>query len=81
MSPGTPNCRANNDKVLALARQIKPDIVLLHGTWERHLDNVAETVTALKKHTDARVVVLGPVPGWKRGLPNEVLRYFCCITA
>jgi peptidoglycan/LPS O-acetylase OafA/YrhL len=72
----TPNCRAINDKVLSLARQIRPDIVLLHGTWEKYLDNVAETVTALKQQTGARVVVLGPVPVWKRGLPSEVLRYF-----
>ena len=72
----TPNCRAINDKVLALARQIRPDIVLLHGTWEKYLDNVAETVAALKKQTSARIVVLGSVPWWKRGLPNEVLRYF-----
>jgi hypothetical protein len=73
---GTPNCRAINDKVLALARQLRPDIVLLHGTWEKYLDNVAETVAALKQQTGARVVVLGPVPVWKRGLPGEVLRYF-----
>ena len=65
-----------NDKVFSLVRQIKPDIVLLHGTWEKHLDNVAETVAALKKETDARVVVLGDVPSWRRGLPSEVLRYF-----
>jgi peptidoglycan/LPS O-acetylase OafA/YrhL len=74
--PDTPNCRAINDKVLSLARQIRPDIVLLHGTWGRNLDAVAETVAALKKETNARVVVLGSVPWWKRGLPNEVLRYF-----
>jgi hypothetical protein len=49
---------------------------LLHGTWEKHLDNVAETVSALKKQTNARVVVLGGVPMWRRGLPSEVLRYF-----
>ena len=73
--PGTPNCRAINDKVLSLAREIRPDIVVLHGTWEKHLDNVAETVVALKQ-TGARVVVLGPVPFWRRGLPNEVMRYF-----
>ena len=73
---GTPNCRAMNDKVFSLVRQIKPDIVLLHGTWEKHLDNVAETVVALKKETNARVVVLGGVPAWRRGLPSEVLRYF-----
>jgi SGNH domain (fused to AT3 domains) len=73
---GVPNCRAANDKVLELARQLQPDIVLLHGTWEKHLDHVAETVTALKQTTRARVIVLGPGPFWKRGLPSEVLRYF-----
>ena len=73
---GVPNCRAINDKVLGVAREIRPEIVLLHSTWDRYLDGVAETVTALKKQTNARVVVLGSVPWWKRGLPNEVLRYF-----
>jgi len=73
---GVPNCRAINDKVLAIAQQIRPEIVLLHSTWDRYLDGVAATVTALKNQTGARVVVLGSVPWWKRGLPNEVLRYF-----
>ena len=73
---GTPNCRAINDQILALVREIRPDIVLLHGTWSQHLDNVAETVAALKKQTNARIVVLGAVPAWRRGLPSEVLRYF-----
>jgi peptidoglycan/LPS O-acetylase OafA/YrhL len=73
---GSPNCRANNDKVLSLAQRLQPEIVLLHGTWDRYLDGVAETVTALKQTTGARVVVLGSVPWWKRGLPNEVLRFF-----
>jgi peptidoglycan/LPS O-acetylase OafA/YrhL len=73
---GVPNCRAINDKILALARQIKPDIVLLHSTWDGDLDGVAKTVAALKQQTNARIIVLGSVPWWKRGLPNEVLRYF-----
>jgi peptidoglycan/LPS O-acetylase OafA/YrhL len=72
----TPNCRAINDKVLSLVQRIRPDIVVLHGTWGQHLGNVAETVLALKKQTTARIVVLGAVPAWKRGLPFEVLRYF-----
>jgi peptidoglycan/LPS O-acetylase OafA/YrhL len=71
-----PRCRAINDKILSLVREIKPDIVLLHSTWDRYLVGVGETVTALKQQTNARVVVLGSVPWWKRGLPNEVLRYF-----
>jgi hypothetical protein len=33
-------------------------------------------VAVLKKQTSARIVVLGSVPWWKRGLPNEVVRYF-----
>ncbi|MEI9922809.1 MAG: acyltransferase family protein [Bradyrhizobium sp.] len=73
---GVPNCRAINDKVLALARQLQPEIVLLHSSWAGPLDAVAATVTALKQQTGARVIVLGAVPWWKRGLPNEVLRYF-----
>ncbi len=72
----TPNCRAINDQVLALARRMQPDVVLLHGAFAQHLDHVGETVTALKQETGARVVVLGPVPGWIRGLPNEVLRHY-----
>jgi peptidoglycan/LPS O-acetylase OafA/YrhL len=72
----TPNCRANNDRVLALAHEMKPDIILLHGTWEKNLDLVGPTVATLKRQTHARVVVLGPVVLWKRGLPNEVLRYY-----
>jgi peptidoglycan/LPS O-acetylase OafA/YrhL len=73
---GVPNCRAINDKVLSIARELQPEIVLLHSTWDRYLDGVADTVTALKRETKARVIVLGSVPWWKRGLPNEVLRYF-----
>jgi peptidoglycan/LPS O-acetylase OafA/YrhL len=73
---GVPNCRAINDKILSMARDLQPEIVLLHSTWDRYLDGVADTVTALKRETKARVIVLGSVPWWKRGLPNEVLRYF-----
>ena len=74
--PEVPNCRAINDKVLSLVRDIKPDIVLLHGTWEKYIDNVAATVAALRRQSGVRVVVLGPVPIWRRGLPGEALRYF-----
>ncbi|WJR78255.1 acyltransferase family protein [Bradyrhizobium sp. NP1] len=72
---GNPNCRAMNDKVLALVGQMKPDIVLLHSAWSQHVDHVADTLAALQG-SGARVVVLGAVPWWKRGLPNEVLRHF-----
>jgi SGNH domain (fused to AT3 domains) len=74
--PGVPHCRAINDQVLRLARELRPDIVLLHGTADKFMDHMAETVTALKRDTAARVVMLGPEPLWRRGLPSEVLRYY-----
>jgi peptidoglycan/LPS O-acetylase OafA/YrhL len=73
--PGNPNCRANNEKVLGLGRELRPDVVLLHGTWEQHLHNVAATVKALRQ-MGMRVVVLGPVPIWRRGLQNEFVRHY-----
>jgi hypothetical protein len=72
----TPGCRANNDRVLAMAIQLKPDIILLHGTWEKNLDRVGATLATLKRETSARIVVLGPGVFWRRGLPNEVLRHY-----
>jgi peptidoglycan/LPS O-acetylase OafA/YrhL len=72
---GVPNCRAVNGKVLSIVRELKPEIVLLHGTWRDYMDEVVNTVTMLKQ-TGARVVVLSNVPYWRRGLPNEVLRYY-----
>ena len=74
--PGNPNCRMINDKILSIAQATKPDIILLHSTWDRYIDGVAQTVLELKRTTGARVVVLGSAPWWKRGLPNEVLRHF-----
>lgn len=73
---GVQHCRTSNDRVLSIARQLDPDIVLLQATWGKNIDNVVETVAALKQQTRARVVVLGPVPWWRRGLPNEAMRYF-----
>ena len=73
---GVPNCRANNDRALALVRQIKPDIVLLHGLQPNYVDHIAKTVATLKRETNARVVALGAEPIWDRGLPNEVLRHY-----
>jgi peptidoglycan/LPS O-acetylase OafA/YrhL len=73
--PGSPNCRANNDRILSLAQDIKPDIVLLHARW-KNAEGLADLVKALHKHLDARIVFVGSVPTWKFQLPNEILRYF-----
>jgi peptidoglycan/LPS O-acetylase OafA/YrhL len=73
---GPPPCREHNESVLEIAVRLDPEIVLLHAYWGVELDGIAELVRSLKRRTHARVVVLGPVPVWRRGLPNEVLRYY-----
>ncbi|SEN33902.1 acyltransferase family protein [Bradyrhizobium sp. OK095] len=73
---GPSPCRDNNARVLEIAAKLAPDIVLLHAYWGINFDGVADLVVALKQRTHARVVVLGRVPVWRRGLPSEVLWYY-----
>ncbi len=74
VSAGTPNCRAINDKVLALARELRPDIVLLHGTWDsRDGDGVAETGGAQK--ADKRAYRCA---GFGALVETRVARTKCC---
>jgi peptidoglycan/LPS O-acetylase OafA/YrhL len=77
--PGYPNCRGNNDAVLAIIGRAHPDIVLLHARGSARPEDIAglkQTILALRALSIPNIIVLGPVPVWKRGLPNEVLRYF-----
>jgi peptidoglycan/LPS O-acetylase OafA/YrhL len=77
--PGNPNCRRINDEVLGIVGRAYPDVVVLHGRGSTRPEDIAglkKTVLALRGLSIPHIVVLGPVPVWKRGLPNEVLRYF-----
>jgi hypothetical protein len=72
-------CRENNDRVLSLIDRIRPDTVLLHASAPLNKDTVEgwhHTVTSLLQRRISRVVVLGPVPAWKRGLPGQMLSYY-----
>jgi peptidoglycan/LPS O-acetylase OafA/YrhL len=77
--PGNPNCRGINDEVLKIISRARPDIVVLHGRGSTRPEDIAglkATVLALRALSIPHIIVLGPVPVWKRGLPNEVLRHF-----
>jgi peptidoglycan/LPS O-acetylase OafA/YrhL len=77
--PGNPNCRSINDEVLGIVSRARPDIVVLHGRGSTRPEDIAglkKTILALGALSIPHIIVLGPVPVWKRGLPNEVLRYF-----
>jgi peptidoglycan/LPS O-acetylase OafA/YrhL len=73
---GPPNCRENNARVLEIAAKMDPEVVLLHAYWGLNFDGVAGIVAALKQRTHARIVVLGPVPVWRRGLPQEIILHY-----
>jgi hypothetical protein len=77
--PGYPNCRSTNDEILRIVARARPDVVVLHGRGSTRAEDIAglkETILALRALSIPHIIVLGPVPVWKRGLPNEVLRYF-----
>ena len=77
--PGNQNCRHINDEVLGIVSRAHPDIVVLHARGTTRPEDMAglkKTILALRALSIPRIIVLGPVPVWKRGLPNEALRYF-----
>jgi peptidoglycan/LPS O-acetylase OafA/YrhL len=78
-APGNPNCRSINDEVLRIVGRARPDVVVLHArgsTRPEDIKGLKKTILALRALSIPHIIVLGPVPVWKRGLPNEVLRYF-----
>ena len=72
---GAPNCQGNNQKVLDLARSLKPSVVVLAGIWLRYeAREVAGTVKALHDAGILNVVILGPAPAWTEVPARTVLK-------
>ena len=71
-------CAAVNDLVFGFIRSSHPQIVLLHAMWDRthDLDKLAETIRQLKALKIPRIVILGPVPLWKRTLPHSLVNTY-----
>lgn len=75
-----PKCHAINAGVLARARELRPDSVVLSARWEeyRDLGDLTRTVTELRRVGVEQIVVVGPSPSWEQGLLqtlyNEVKR-------
>ena len=67
-------CLEHNRLVAQRIRDLRPDVVLLHGFgplnagWERTLQFLASE--------NLRTVVLGPVPAWKRRMPDQLMNYY-----
>jgi peptidoglycan/LPS O-acetylase OafA/YrhL len=78
MTQMTPLCVERNKKIIERIGSLVPDVVLLHAFWGSNYttEELRPTIEALRAHGVARIVILGPVPVWYRGLPQVVANYF-----
>ena len=72
------NCAGVNDRVFGFVKSSHPQIVLLHAMWDRthDLDKLGETIRQLKALHIPQIVILGPVPLWKRTLPLALVNAY-----
>jgi peptidoglycan/LPS O-acetylase OafA/YrhL len=71
-------CDAANDIVFDIIRSSHPEIVLLQAWWDgvKDLGKLRETIGQLKALGIKRILILGPVPVWKRTLPQSLVNYY-----
>jgi hypothetical protein len=71
-------CAERNRKIVDLIGKAAPDVVLLHAGWGLNdtADELRPTIDALRARGIARIVIVGPVPVWRGGLPNAVANHY-----
>ena len=71
-------CAGVNDLAFGFVQSSHPEIVLLHAMWDRthDLEKLGETIRQLKALHIPRIVILGPVPLWKRTLPLALVNTY-----
>jgi hypothetical protein len=79
LATGTnPRCDTIGANVLQSIKASHPDILLLHAGWshDHDLERFRQTLEQLKALDIPRIVVLGPVPRWKRTLPLAIINMY-----
>ena len=68
---GSVQCTDVNRETFDIIATIKPDIVLLHAMWRENTNfpELRATIAGLRRIGIAGIVMVGPVPLWKRTLP------------
>ncbi|HTL67623.1 MAG TPA: acyltransferase family protein [Lacunisphaera sp.] len=73
-NPG--NARRINAFILASIARDRPEVVILHADWQRYdWRQVAGTVAALRRIGTPHIVLVGPVPHWLDGLPQQLFNF------
>jgi peptidoglycan/LPS O-acetylase OafA/YrhL len=71
-------CDGENEIAFGFIKSSRPEIVLLHAMWDldKGASQLQETIRQLKAIHIPRIVILGPVPLWKRTLPHELVNFY-----
>ena len=71
-------CEAANRDAFGFLQRSRPDLVLMHAMWgvSDDLPKLRETIVRLRASGVARIVIVGPVPVWKRTLPHTLVNYY-----
>ncbi|PAY04547.1 acyltransferase [Bradyrhizobium sp. UFLA03-84] len=74
----SPYCLKKNAEIVRRISEIKPDVVVLHAIWDVNdrTGTTKPTIDALRAAGVPRIVILGPVPVWRGGLPNAAVDYY-----
>ena len=71
-------CDEVNRRVFDFVLSSHPDVMLLHAMWGRStdLEKLRATIRTLRNNGVQRIVLLGPVPVWKRTLPLSLINAY-----
>jgi peptidoglycan/LPS O-acetylase OafA/YrhL len=89
--PKTPNCMAINARIAGeILPRLHPDVVVLSARWSGYNgigwpkigpDAVARVVRMLRELGVPKVLVSGPAPVWRNGLPTTLGAYYAAVHA
>jgi peptidoglycan/LPS O-acetylase OafA/YrhL len=71
-------CLERNQRIVGLIAASSADVVLLHAYWDAGYtpEDLRPTIDALRARNVRHIVILGPVPVWRGGLPTVVSTYY-----
>jgi peptidoglycan/LPS O-acetylase OafA/YrhL len=71
-------CIERNRKISDVVRALAPEIVVLHALWDLNdtIEMMKPTIDAIRSGGVKRIIILGPVPVWRGGLPAAVAAYY-----
>src|SRR5262249_45576208 len=74
--PNVPYCQPIHQFVRRKIDELEPDIFLMHASWDSNsVPFLDATMAELRKHTAARIVLIGREPPWMGGLPGVYTQY------